>query len=101
MSINERSPLVRFSSLLASCAFQASQTDLSTATNPSVLGSPGLISVFLISCAGATVVLGESFGSMIGFSPWNAASHLPPLRTQIVAARVGLGIFAGLPSAAV
>src|SRR4051794_38652554 len=101
MSINERSPLVRSSSFLASCVFQASQTDFSAATKASELVSVGLASVSFASCGGGRVALGEPFGSIIGFSPWKAASHLPPLRTQIVAARAGLGMFAGLPSAAV
>src|SRR6266849_5102877 len=93
--MNERLLAVRSSSFLASFAFQASHTDFSTATKASVFGSSAFSAG---SAAGAGRASGEFFGSMIGFSPWKAACHLSPLRTQTVAARVGLGIFIDLPS---
>src|SRR6266481_9592472 len=111
----ETSLAIRSSSFLASCAFHASQTASSTLTRASVLASG-------VALAGAAVLeavfelaavlssfFGSSFlggaagaagfvGSTIKFSPWKTASHLSPLRTQMLAERIGLGTFIGWPS---
>ena len=50
---------------------------------------------FLGGAAGAA--FGGFFGSTIKFSPWKTACHLSPLRTQMLAERIGLGTFIGLP----
>src|SRR6266704_5413254 len=115
MFTNETSFAIRSSSLLASCAFHASHNASSTLTRASVLASGVALagaevlegvfelaavlssffrSSFLGGAAGAT----GFFGSTIKFSPWKTASHLSPLRTQMLAERIGLGAFIGLPS---
>src|SRR5258705_7604639 len=101
---NERSAVVSSSSFLASFAFQASQTLLSTAIMAAVLGSAAIfalgtaLSSFFVSfLPSAFVGRGGFLASKIGSWPWNAARHVPPARIQKVAARIGLGIL-NLPS---
>src|SRR5260370_6589760 len=115
---NETSFAIRSSSFLASCAFHASHTASSTLTRASVLASgvalagaavleavfelaAVLSSFFGSSFLGGAVgaALGGFFGSKIKFSPWKTACHLSPLRTQMLAERIGLGTFIGrMPS---
>src|SRR6266496_6666729 len=115
MFTNATSLAIRSSSFLASCAFHASHSASSTLTRASVLASGVALagaavleavfelaavlssffgSSFLGGAAGAA--FGGFFGSTIKFSPWNTACHLSPLRTQMVAERIGLGTFIGL-----
>src|SRR2546422_2613847 len=81
ISINERSLAVTSSSFLASCAFQASHTDLSTATIASVLGSgvgaAGLGSSFFSArfVRGAGAGLCGIFGSVMRVFPWENDCH--------------------------
>src|SRR5687767_935690 len=110
MSTNERSLLVSSSSFPASRAFQASQTDFSIAIIASALGSAAgaagpasgaALSSFFdasFSASGLAVAAAGALGSTSRFSPWNAASHLSPLLTQTVAARIGLGALSVFPS---
>src|SRR5882672_9540800 len=113
---NETSLAIRASSFLASCSFHASHSASSTLTRASVLasgvalaGAAVLAEVFELAAvltsffgssflaAGAGGGVG-AFGSTIRFSPWKTACHLSPLRTQMLAERIGLGTFARLPS---
>src|SRR6267143_3978996 len=118
MFTNETSLAIRASSFLASCSFHASHSASSTLTRASVLasrvalaGAALLEGVFelaavLSSFFGSTLLgfLGGAagaagfFGSTIRFSPWKTACHLSPLRTQMLAERIGLGTVIGLPS---
>src|SRR5438552_4165774 len=116
MFTNETSLAIRSSSFLASCAFHASHKASSTLTRASVLasgvafgGAAVLEAVFelaavLSSFFGSSFLAagagggGGFFGSTIKFSPWKTVRHLSPLRTQMLAERIGLGTFARLPS---
>src|SRR5688500_3031490 len=90
--MNERLSAVKPSSIVRSWACHASQTELSTAAKAVVLASARRgLDLF------AGTPIGASFGSTITFTPWKAACHLPPLRTQTVAARLGLGILLASP----
>src|SRR5436190_1388193 len=114
---------IRASSFLASCSFHASHNASSTLTRASVFASgvalagaavlaaafelaAVLSSFFGSSFLGFLGFSGEAvgaafggfFGSKIKFSPWKTACHLSPLRTQMLAERIGLGTFIGLPS---
>src|SRR6266581_8332536 len=114
---NDTSFAIRSSSFLASCSFHASHIASSTLTRASVLasgvalaGAAVLEAVFelaavLSSFFGASFVggaAGAAFGGFLGstikFSPWKTACHLSPLRTQMLAERIGLGAFIGWPS---
>src|SRR5580704_14842023 len=101
---NERSFVVRSSSFAASFVFQASQTLFSIAIIAAVLGSAagfvGALSFVGFSWLPAFAG-GRFLGSKIRFWPWNTARHVSPVRTQTVAARIGLGTFIDFPSGAV